>query len=210
MSRTAHRDAKSREVLGLSGGSKAKTWVLEEAAKAKEALFCAARDIMQTPDGTVLQGPYRYKHKDFFRLPLTPCQGIPDYPTIHVSKLSKEKRLTLHSPTNHNIFTAKMQYKNILVIVGLAALSTVVAQEFDNNDVPSVCRSLCDTWVTAARTCDEQLDNDRQEVDCICNTPGADTSLAECAACVRTYASDDDDDEDGIFTNGTHVMNNDM
>jgi len=91
-----------------------------------------------------------------------------------------------------------MQYKTSLLLVGLAALSstTVLAQEFDNNDVPQQCRSVCQAMVDAARTCDNQNDGDRQEVDCICNTEGASTQLPECAACVRQYDSDNDDDDD--------------
>lgn len=89
-----------------------------------------------------------------------------------------------------------MQYKNSLVFLGLAAISAVTAQEFDNNDVPSQCRSVCQSMVDAARTCDNTNSGDRQEVDCICNTNGASTQLPECAACIRQF-SDDDDDQNG-------------
>lgn len=89
-----------------------------------------------------------------------------------------------------------MQYKNSLIFLGLAAIGAVTAQEFDNNDVPSQCRSVCQSMVDAARTCDNNFDGDRQEVDCICNTNGASTQLPECAACIRQF-SDDDDDQNG-------------
>merc|ERR1712080_236712 len=91
--------------------------------------------------------------------------------------------------------SAAMHYKSTLIFVGLAALSVVKAQEFDNNDVPMQCRSVCQAMVDAARNCDNTNSGDRQEVDCICNTQGASTQLPECAACVRQYDTDDDDDD---------------
>ncbi|KAM0719049.1 hypothetical protein Q7P37_004954 [Cladosporium fusiforme] len=86
--------------------------------------------------------------------------------------------------------------KNTILFIGLAALSAARAQEFDNNDVPQQCRSVCQAMVDAARTCDQNFDGDRQEVDCICNTEGASTALPECAACVRQFDPDTDDDGD--------------
>lgn len=88
-----------------------------------------------------------------------------------------------------------MQYKNALLFVGLAAIGAVKAQEFDNEDVPQQCRSVCQSMVDAARTCDNNFDGDREEVDCICNTEGASTQLPECAACIRQFDIDNDDDD---------------
>jgi hypothetical protein len=92
-----------------------------------------------------------------------------------------------------------MHYKTPVLLLSLA--STVFAQEFDNNDVPPQCRSVCQSMVDAARTCDQNFDGDRQEVDCICNTQGASTQLPECAACVRQFDpdrdGDDNNDQDG-------------
>jgi len=89
-----------------------------------------------------------------------------------------------------------MQYKNSLLFVGLVAIGAVTAQEFDNNDVPSQCRTICQSMVDAARTCDQNFDGDREEVDCICSTNGASTQLPECAACIRQF-DDSDDDQNG-------------
>lgn len=87
-----------------------------------------------------------------------------------------------------------MQYRNSLLLLGLSAISAVMAQEFDNNDVPGECRSVCQSMVDAARNCDNTVNGgDRQEVDCICNTNGASTQLPECAACIRQFTNDDDD-----------------
>ena len=86
-----------------------------------------------------------------------------------------------------------MLYKTPLLLLVLAG--SIFAQEFDNNDVPSQCRSVCQSMVYAARTCDQNFDGDRQEVDCICNTQGASTQLPECAACVRQFDPDRDDDD---------------
>jgi hypothetical protein len=86
-----------------------------------------------------------------------------------------------------------MHYKTPLLLLSLA--SSIFAQEFDNNDVPSQCRSVCQAMVDAARTCDQNFDGDRQEVDCICNTQGASTQLPECAACVRQFDTDRDGDD---------------
>ena len=63
-----------------------------------------------------------------------------------------------------------MHYKTTLVLLSLA--SSIFAQEFDNNDVPSQCRSVCQAMVDAARTCDNTVDGDREEANCICNTSG--------------------------------------
>lgn len=92
--------------------------------------------------------------------------------------------------------------KPTVLLLGLSLLSAVKAQEFDNNDVPQQCRSVCQAMVDAARTCDRNFDGDRQEVDCICNTENASTALPECAACIRQFDSDDDDDDDDDDENG--------
>lgn len=94
-----------------------------------------------------------------------------------------------------------MQYRNSFLALALA-IGAVTAQEFDNNDVPQQCRSVCQAMVDAARTCDNTNDGDRQEVDCICNTNGASTQLPECAACIRQF-DDDDDDQNGKSTRET-------
>lgn len=98
-----------------------------------------------------------------------------------------------------------MQYKNAFILLGLTALAAVQAQEFDNNDVPQQCRSVCQAMVDAARTCDQNQDGDRQEVDCICNAEGASTQLPECAACVRQFDNDGDNDDDDNNDNGKSV-----
>lgn len=95
-----------------------------------------------------------------------------------------------------------MHYKTpLLLLTSLASLA--LTQEFDNNDIPSQCRSVCQSMVDAARTCDRNFDGDRQEVDCICNSENARTQLPACAACVRQFDTDnDDDDDDGDEQNG--------
>jgi hypothetical protein len=99
-----------------------------------------------------------------------------------------------------------MQYKNALLFLGLAALNAITAQEFDNNDVPSQCRSVCQAMVDAARTCDNTVDGDREEVNCVCNTSGASTQLPECAACIRQF-DDSDDRQNGTCSLRTTLDN---
>merc|ERR1711890_10848 len=116
------------------------------------------------------------------------------YESLFLVRYPIHARQSLPNQLRQNLAT--MHYKNTLLFVGLAALSVVKAQEFDNNDVPMQRRSVCQAMVDAARNCDNTNSGDRQEVDCICNTQGASTQLPECAACVRQYDTDDDDDDD--------------
>lgn len=88
-----------------------------------------------------------------------------------------------------------MHYTKTLAFLALAAASLVRAQEFDGNDVPSQCRSVCESMIAAARNCDNTADGDREEVDCVCAAPNASTQLPLCEACVRAAQNPEPDDD---------------
>lgn len=94
-----------------------------------------------------------------------------------------------------------MHYTSILAFLALSAIHAVRAQEFDGNDVPSQCRSVCDSMIAAARDCDNRFDGDREEVDCICAAPNASSQLLLCEACVRAAQNPepDDDSDNGML-----------
>jgi len=93
-----------------------------------------------------------------------------------------------------------MHHASALALLALSAFSTVRAQEFDGNDVPSQCRSICESMISAARDCDNRFDGDREEVDCICAAPNASSQLPLCEACVRAAQdlSPGDDSDNGM------------
>jgi hypothetical protein len=101
------------------------------------------------------------------------------------------------------------------------ALSTVgIAQEIDNGDVPNECRAVCASIVTLATQCDNQfsslysqwlnrklknlhnlIDNDGEELNCICSATGVSTQLPLCEACVAQFDNNDDNNDNGMNQN---------
>lgn len=108
-----------------------------------------------------------------------------------------------HQPSHFNTINHPftMHYTSILAFLALSAIHAVHAQEFDGNDVPSQCRSVCDSMVAAALDCDNRADGDREELDCICAAPNASSQLPLCEACVRAAQNPepDDDSDNGML-----------
>merc|ERR1711881_132045 len=84
------------------------------------------------------------------------------------------------------------------IILAASALAVVSAAEIDRDDIPAPCQAICYPLVQLAAQCDRDNNNDRAEIDCICQSTNPNTSatLPDCDACVRQYDSDSDDDDD--------------
>ncbi|PKY08668.1 hypothetical protein P168DRAFT_314731 [Aspergillus campestris IBT 28561] len=102
-----------------------------------------------------------------------------------------------------------MRTQQLLALSGLMLMSNVVAgAELERDDVPSRCWHVCGPVVAIARTCDNvHHDNDRAEMDCICDWNKTNKLVPICEACIAQYRSDrknrdtnrkdrDDDDDD--------------
>jgi hypothetical protein len=90
-----------------------------------------------------------------------------------------------------------MHSKSLILAAGVLAGSLASAAEIDRDDIPAPCQQVCFPLVTLAAQCDrDNRDNDRAELDCICNAAGTREQLPVCDACVRQYDSDSDDDDD--------------
>ena len=87
-----------------------------------------------------------------------------------------------------------MHSKNIILAAGVLSLAS--AAEIDRDDIPTPCQQVCYPLVSLAAQCDRDNNNDRAELDCICNAAGTREQLPICDACVRQYDSDSDDDDD--------------
>ncbi|KAF2251133.1 hypothetical protein BU26DRAFT_276623 [Trematosphaeria pertusa] len=85
-----------------------------------------------------------------------------------------------------------MLVKNLVLAFTLAAIG--LAQDVDSNDVPNQCQAVCASVVSLTSSCDQQND-DRAELDCVCQASGADTQVPLCAACVSQYDSDGNDND---------------
>ena len=81
-----------------------------------------------------------------------------------------------------------------LAIVSLLA-GIVASQDVSNDDIPQQCRAVCAEVVTISRRCDDQTDNDRAELECICRAPNANTLVPTCEACVAQFDTDTDNDD---------------
>ncbi|KAF2181688.1 hypothetical protein K469DRAFT_752581 [Zopfia rhizophila CBS 207.26] len=87
-----------------------------------------------------------------------------------------------------------MLAKNIIVVFTLSALS--LAQDVDNNDIPSQCTAVCSDVVSLSRTCDQQNDdNDTGYRNCVCNANNANTQIPLCEACVSQFDNDRNDND---------------
>jgi hypothetical protein len=94
----------------------------------------------------------------------------------------------------------KMRFRQFLALSSLMlAGNLALAAELDRDDVPDMCRTVCEPVVSAAARCDRDNDNDTSEMNCICNSDQADTRVPQCEACIAQYRSDHprDDDYDG-------------
>lgn len=69
--------------------------------------------------------------------------------------------------------------------------------DLDSDDVPDRCWSVCGPVVGITQGCDHKYDdNDRAELNCICNWVEAPTLLPLCEACIANYRSEHDHDDD--------------
>ncbi|MDK0882653.1 hypothetical protein P5F54_15260, partial [Clostridium perfringens] len=94
----------------------------------------------------------------------------PNQPTSFHSTLYNEDQLALSSIT--------MQYKALALLAALVAVGST--QDIDNNDVPNVCRSVCQTTVDLTTQCDRQNDDDDSGfISCVCSTSNANSFIPE-------------------------------
>ncbi|KAF2795316.1 hypothetical protein K505DRAFT_416545 [Melanomma pulvis-pyrius CBS 109.77] len=85
-----------------------------------------------------------------------------------------------------------MLTQNILLAFALSTVG-LAQQDIDNNDIPTQCSVVCSGLVQLTQTCDEQNnndDNDRNYLNCVCNSTGVSAQLPLCEACVATFDND--------------------
>ncbi|EAL86112.1 hypothetical protein KXW98_008197 [Aspergillus fumigatus] len=98
-----------------------------------------------------------------------------------------------------------MRALQFLALSGLMLASNIaLAAELDRDDVPDRCWDVCSPVVGIAQQCDNtHRDDDRAEMNCICNSNRAPTLVPLCEACISQFRNDtrngthhDDDDDD--------------
>ncbi|GME37114.1 hypothetical protein GTA08_BOTSDO09872 [Neofusicoccum parvum] len=88
-----------------------------------------------------------------------------------------------------------MQFKALALLSALAVIGS--AQDIDNNDVPTVCRSLCQSTVDLTTQCDRQNDDDDSGyINCVCSASNASSFVPACEACVAANDEADNDVRD--------------
>ncbi|EOD52160.1 putative gpi anchored protein [Neofusicoccum parvum UCRNP2] len=88
-----------------------------------------------------------------------------------------------------------MQFKTIAALFTLAAVG--YTQDVDNNDIPTACRSVCQSVVQLTTDCDRRIDDDSVAYrNCICQAQNARNDVPNCAACVSANGGTDFDDDD--------------
>ncbi|PYI21476.1 hypothetical protein BO99DRAFT_453463 [Aspergillus violaceofuscus CBS 115571] len=109
-----------------------------------------------------------------------------------------------------------MRIAQLLALSGLMLATSVTAGgELDRNDVPNGCWEPCGPVVNISHACDAKTDNDRAELQCVCQWDRAATLIPLCEACIGYYRTqqhhdadndddDDDDDNDNDDDNDLH------
>lgn len=92
--------------------------------------------------------------------------------------------------------------------VALATLTvfaaSTTAQDVDYNDLPTQCQSACAPVVTLTQQCDQQHhDDDNGQLQCVCSTNNANTTIPLCEACYAMYDPDGHDNGESCFTSST-------
>jgi hypothetical protein len=88
-----------------------------------------------------------------------------------------------------------MRSTTVFAAAATLAIGFTTAQNFDD-DYPAACRSVCAPIVTRSDSCDNQFDNDRDELNCICAGPNMNNLVPQCQACIARNNGDDNDDDD--------------
>ncbi|PLB52157.1 hypothetical protein P170DRAFT_472063 [Aspergillus steynii IBT 23096] len=84
-----------------------------------------------------------------------------------------------------------MRATHFLALSGLMLAGKVaLAAELDRDDVPNRCWDVCGPVVGIAHRCDGMHDNDRREMDCICDWKQAPSLIPLCEACIADYRAD--------------------
>ncbi|KAF9884938.1 hypothetical protein FE257_000929 [Aspergillus nanangensis] len=101
-----------------------------------------------------------------------------------------------------------MRVHQLLALSGLMLLSNVaIGAKLDHDDVPDRCWNVCGSLVGKAKQCDSMHDDDdRAEIQCICDWNQASSIIPLCEACIADYRNqdggDDDDDDNGCDNSG--------
>ncbi|GAQ08798.1 hypothetical protein ALT_6119 [Aspergillus lentulus] len=85
-----------------------------------------------------------------------------------------------------------MRPLQFLALSGLMLASNVaLAAELDRDDVPNRCWDVCSPVVGIAQQCDNMhRDDDRAEMNCICDWNQAPTLVPLCEACISQFRND--------------------
>ncbi|ORY16162.1 hypothetical protein BCR34DRAFT_597955 [Clohesyomyces aquaticus] len=88
-----------------------------------------------------------------------------------------------------------MLLQNVLFALVFSGLG--LAQDIDDDGVPSQCRSVCSSVVSLTETCDRQNgDDDRGFINCVCSANNANVQIPFCEACVAQFDPNDGHDND--------------
>ncbi|KAF4212456.1 hypothetical protein CNMCM6805_001084 [Aspergillus fumigatiaffinis] len=85
-----------------------------------------------------------------------------------------------------------MRPLQFLALAGLMLASNIaLAAELDRDDVPNRCWDVCSPVVGIAQQCDNMhRDDDRAEMNCICDWNQAPTLVPLCEACISQFRND--------------------
>ncbi|KAL1799630.1 hypothetical protein ACET3X_003667 [Alternaria dauci] len=85
-----------------------------------------------------------------------------------------------------------MHFQKLAIVFALSAIG--LAQDVDNDDIPTQCRDVCASVVTLTRDCDNRNNDDLAERQCVCSAQNANTIIPLCAACVIQNGGELDND----------------
>ena len=134
-------------------------------------------------------------------------QQVFNPPQVHLMAFYQYRSsIPLHpSPFQEQRPTTTPVKMHFLSFTALAVIATapILAQDVDNNDIPTQCATVCSNLATVFNDCNRAFNDDRDERNCVCQAANAEAVIPLCAACVSSVSnSNDDDDDDGSDDDG--------
>lgn len=136
----------------------------------------------------------------WYKVGRVPSSRFRSVPTNDLTTNTSDSKSTSPSHASHCLsITATMHNPAFLssLVLALSLTASISAQSLDHDDIAPQCASVCTNIANVSDECERQNEDvpneDRRELDCICNAPGMDTLIPACEACQRQYYGRDDD-----------------
>ena len=90
--------------------------------------------------------------------------------------------------------------------LALLAAAPILAQDVDNDDIPTQCATVCSNIATVSEQCDRAFNSDKDESQCMCQAEGAQQVIPLCGACLAYVEQQEDPNDDDSDDNGKSMV----